>query len=158
LRLKASSVHKTLCLWLRDVANDVEEPLPEYIDNSKVIFVHNKTDLLNVAHKDDDNNIYISVKMHAGLEKLLSQLAARLHGTDAIQEASDTPFLARNRHVVALQKTQDNLSSAEQHIASNLELTAEDLRVAQQRLGEITGEFTPDDLLGKIFSEFCIGK
>jgi tRNA modification GTPase len=62
--------------------------------------------------------------------------------------------------VIALQNTQENIHSALQHLSYNneLELAAEDLRLAQKNLGEITGKFTPDDLLGKIFSEFCIGK
>jgi len=62
--------------------------------------------------------------------------------------------------VIALQQAQDNIHSAQQCLSNSreLEVVAEDLRLAQQNLGEITGEFTPDDLLGKIFSEFCIGK
>ena len=62
--------------------------------------------------------------------------------------------------MVALQQAQENIHSAQQRLSNSqeLDLAAEDLRLAQQNLGEITGEFTPDDLLGKIFSEFCIGK
>jgi tRNA modification GTPase len=69
--------------------------------------------------------------------------------------------MARERHVQALQQTQAHLGLAQQHLAAQaqaLDLLAEELRLAQNALGEITGEFTSDDLLGVIFSSFCIGK
>ena len=78
--------------------------------------------------------------------------------------SSETEFTARRRHLHALEQTGASLINAEQRLAEQFasggtgELLAEELRLAQQSLGEITGEFTSDDLLGKIFSEFCIGK
>ena len=65
--------------------------------------------------------------------------------------------MARARHLEALLKVETHLSIAGQQIKS-AELLAEELRIAQTALGSITGEFTPDDLLGEIFSKFCIGK
>jgi tRNA modification GTPase len=65
--------------------------------------------------------------------------------------------MARERHLQALNKAEACLQSAEKEI-NRPEFFAEDLRLAQEALGEITGEFTPDDLLGEIFSHFCIGK
>ncbi len=152
-----------LILWVTDVSSEEEdELLPNYIDTEKVIFVHNKMDLMADANdsKNDDKNIFVSAKMHTGIDDLIKQLSYQLLGSNTVQEQGDTPFLARSRHVIALQQAENNIHSAQQHIANNqeLELAAEDLRLAQQNLGEITGEFTPDDLLGKIFSEFCIGK
>ena len=66
-------------------------------------------------------------------------------------------FLARERHLQALQDARDHLLLAEAR-QRQLELFAEELRLAQESLGSVTGEFTPDDLLGEIFSRFCIGK
>ena len=152
-----------LILWVTDVSSEeADELLPNYVDLEKVIFVHNKTDLkptFNNAN-NDDKNIFISAKMHTGINDLIRQLSHQLQGTNTVQEQGDTPFLARNRHVIALQHAENNIHSAQKRLAKNreLELVAEELRLAQQNLGEITGEFTPDDLLGKIFSEFCIGK
>jgi len=66
-------------------------------------------------------------------------------------------FMARERHLRALQLAQNHLRQA-QEVLSGAELFAEELRLAQRALSEITGEFTSEDLLGEIFSRFCIGK
>ena len=66
--------------------------------------------------------------------------------------------MARRRHVDALQRAIGHLGQAKAHIISAPELLAEELRLAQRALGEITGEVTVEDLLGQIFSSFCIGK
>lgn len=75
-------------------------------------------------------------------------------------QTAESSFSARRRHLDALKQAQQYLESGYQQLthASAGELLAEDLRLAQQALGEITGEFTADDLLGRIFSSFCIGK
>ncbi|HEX2586585.1 MAG TPA: tRNA uridine-5-carboxymethylaminomethyl(34) synthesis GTPase MnmE, partial [Steroidobacteraceae bacterium] len=69
-------------------------------------------------------------------------------------------FLARRRHLDALQRARDHLQQAQDSLMNKQagELCAEELRLAQQQLSEITGEFSSDDLLGRIFSSFCIGK
>ena len=75
--------------------------------------------------------------------------------------AHEDAFLARERHLVALHDAAQHLDAAGRHIADAappLELFAEELREVQRTLGSITGEFTADDLLGVIFSRFCIGK
>ncbi|MDZ4187845.1 MAG: tRNA uridine-5-carboxymethylaminomethyl(34) synthesis GTPase MnmE, partial [Hydrogenophaga sp.] len=75
--------------------------------------------------------------------------------------AGDGLFMARERHLQALQRVGTHLDSALALLAvgaEQLDLLAEELRLAQHALGEITGEFTADDLLGEIFSRFCIGK
>ena len=75
-------------------------------------------------------------------------------------EAADNVFIARRRHIEALNQAGNFLQSAMKQLQENKagELAAEDLRLAQNKLAEITGEFTSDDLLGRIFSSFCIGK
>ena len=77
------------------------------------------------------------------------------------QAAPEGVFIARERHVQALRRVEAHLQAAAAHLAAQaqpLDLLAEELRLAQNALNEITGEFTSDDLLGVIFSSFCIGK
>jgi len=159
-RAQQALVQADLILWLTDVNEEDSQVVPNEIDVTKMIFVHNKIDLQNEKKCSDEQNSYISAKHQIGIDKLIQKLGKRLAGTNDVQEQGDTPFLARSRHVIALQQAQESILSAQQRLATSqeLELAAEDLRLAQQNLGEITGEFTPDDLLGKIFSEFCIGK
>ncbi|MDZ4297330.1 MAG: tRNA uridine-5-carboxymethylaminomethyl(34) synthesis GTPase MnmE [Moraxellaceae bacterium] len=100
--------------------------------------------------------VQLSAKQGFGLDVLATELKAMM-GYAGSHEGS---FSARRRHLTALDATQQHLQQARialvEHYAG--ELAAEDLRLAQQSLSEITGAFTPDDLLGKIFSNFCIGK
>ena len=74
-------------------------------------------------------------------------------------EAEDV-FISRRRHIEAIERAADSVENALTQLATNQagELVAEDLRQAQNSLSEITGKFTSDDLLGKIFSSFCVGK
>ena len=77
------------------------------------------------------------------------------------QAGTEGLFMARERHLEALREVAGQLDRAQQQLQSRpaaLDLLAEDLRLAQQALAQITGAFTPDDLLGEIFSKFCIGK
>jgi tRNA modification GTPase len=77
------------------------------------------------------------------------------------QPATEGVFMARERHLQALARVHEELAKAAAQLHAvmpALDLLAEDLRQAQQHLGDITGQFTPDDLLGEIFSKFCIGK
>jgi tRNA modification GTPase len=81
--------------------------------------------------------------------------------TVGAQHEPGTSFIARERHVRALHEAQHHLARAEGHgsvLPMAIELFAEELRLAQEALNAITGEFTADDLLGEIFSSFCIGK
>jgi tRNA modification GTPase len=91
------------------------------------------------------------------MESLRGTLA-QLAGGEAEPE---NEFIARERHVLALGRSAQHLVAAAEHAALGtqaLELFAEELRLAQEALGEITGAFSADDLLGEIFSRFCIGK
>ena len=122
--------------------------------------VHNKIDLSGQTPRLEEGQgwtrIYLSVKTGAGIE-LLTQHLKRIAGAESTTEGQ---FLARTRHLQALERVLDHLrqglNQLQQFQAG--ELLAEELRLAQQQLSEITGEFSSDDLLGAIFSSFCIGK
>ncbi len=121
------------------------------------IWVHNKIDIVNepalVAEKDGAAHIYLSAKTGAGLDLLKGHLL-KLAG---YENNSEGVFMARTRHLDALSQVQTHLQFASEQIDS-AELVAEELRISHDALSSITGEFTPDDLLGEIFSKFCIGK
>ncbi|HEU0188389.1 MAG TPA: tRNA uridine-5-carboxymethylaminomethyl(34) synthesis GTPase MnmE [Gallionella sp.] len=124
------------------------------------LLVFNKSDLLDDSSALTANapvasipSIRVSAKTGAGLEELRGKLLEAVGWRD--QESG--AFMARERHVRALVLAQTHLAQAQAVLAS-AELFAEELRLAQRALNEITGEFTPDDLLGEIFSRFCIGK
>jgi len=123
----------------------------------RVLAVFNKADAVAPGVAVMPDAIVLSAKTGAGLGALRSRLL-QLAGWHASPEGL---FIARTRHVQALRRTQEHLVLAQQQAASAdpaLDLLAEELRLAQLSLGEITGEFTSDDLLGEIFSRFCIGK
>ena len=104
-----------------------------------------------------DAPLVLSAKTGAGLDALRQQLLTMA----GWQSAAEGTYIARARHVQALQQVQEHLDNADEqlHVDSPaLDLLAEELRLAQQSLNAITGEFTSDDLLGVIFSSFCIGK
>ena len=121
--------------------------------------VHNKIDISGGTPKREDSaaqcEIYLSAKQGQGVDLLREHLKACV----GFQQAGEGAFMARRRHVQALQQALAHISSGQQQLEIGAgELLAEDLRQAQHYLSEITGEFTSDDLLGKIFSSFCIGK
>jgi tRNA modification GTPase len=114
-------------------------------------------DFLPTSLANNDNTIAISAKTGQGID----QLRKKLLDIAGWQSAPEGIFIARERHVQAIKAVQAHLSIASEHLAAkaqNLDLLAEELRLAQNALGSITGEFSADDLLGEIFSRFCIGK
>ena len=121
---------------------------------ARLLHVHTKRDLVE---RSPDDGIALSVRTGQGLQDLRQALLQRA-GWHAVPEGL---FIARARHVQALQRTREHLQRAlalGDERAAPLELLAEELRLAHDALGEITGQFTADDLLGEIFSRFCIGK
>jgi tRNA modification GTPase len=119
-----------------------------------VIDVWNKAD---AAPEPAHAGVVISAKTGYGLQALRAQLLQ----TVGWQSAPEGVFMARERHVRALARVDEQLARASSQLQSRspaLDLLAEDLRQAQLHLSDITGQFTPDDLLGEIFSKFCIGK
>lgn len=131
--------------------------LKVFIEQQKFTLVRNKLDLTQLTTGvQADKSVNISAKQRLGLDELTAQLTQSL-GYLATTEGT---FTARRRHLTALEVALNALNNAKNtlvHLAAG-ELVAEDLRLAQEALGEITGKLTSDDLLGKIFSSFCIGK
>lgn len=100
--------------------------------------------------------IYLSVKTGEGIELLKQHLKKSM----GYQQSIEGQFIARRRHLDAIDKAAEHLALAEKHLNQQQagELLAEECRLAQQELSSLTGEFSSDDLLGRIFSDFCIGK
>jgi tRNA modification GTPase len=102
-----------------------------------------------------DGVLYLSAKTGEGIDVLKTYLKAKM----GLHSSNEGSFMARRRHLDALQRAKTAFTLALNHAhAYHSELLAEELRQAQQALGEITGKFTTDDLLGQIFSTFCVGK
>ena len=124
---------------------------------SILLTVFNKSDLLSPVPESNENFIYLSAKTGQGLD----YLSERLLQIAGWQPGQESPWLARQRHIDALESASKHLEMALLHAQQNdrvLDLFAEELRLAHDQLSSITGQFTPDDLLGQIFSRFCIGK
>lgn len=124
-----------------------------------VTVIHNKIDLSGRApqcvDQDRPARVALSAKTGAGLDLLREHLKQAV----GFASGSEDGFIARRRHVDALERAHHHMQLAGQRLSERAgELLAEELRLAQQALGEITGEFTSEDLLGRIFSSFCIGK
>ncbi len=136
-----------------EILRGLREKLPAGVP---VLDVWNKLDAAGSAPAPAEG-IALSAKTGAGIEALREQLLA-MAGWQAVPEGV---YLARARHVQALGQVEMHLALAAEHLAAHaqsLDLLAEELRLAQNALNEITGEFGADDLLGVIFSRFCIGK
>ncbi|MBE5316788.1 MAG: tRNA uridine-5-carboxymethylaminomethyl(34) synthesis GTPase MnmE [Xanthomonadales bacterium] len=125
----------------------------------QVFWLHNKCELAAQAPRresqPDGQHFWLSAREGLGLDALRDALKQAA----GLGEAAEGAVSARARHVDALQRANLQLESAAQRLAEGSgELAAEDLRAAQEALGEITGKFSADDLLGRIFGSFCIGK
>jgi len=133
------------------IARVLAEKLPPRVP---VVDVWNKADVEAVAPAE---GLRLSAKTGAGLDSLRHKLL-EIAGW---QSAPEGVYIARERHVQALRRVDEHLTRAQTQLAAQaqlLDLLAEELRLAQNALNEVTGEFTSDDLLGVIFSQFCIGK
>lgn len=138
-----------------------EEIAERFPDGVPVICVWTKIDIsghhASVDTVGDVTQVYLSAQEHLGMD-LLRQELLRIAGW---QQTGESLYLARERHLIALKHAHEHLEQAAAYAAQNdqsLDLFAEELRLTQDRLNSITGEFTSDDLLGVIFSRFCIGK
>jgi len=153
-----------------EISQTLVASLPKKIP---VLHIWNKADALgDIAPKEDGqaqaqniflgaeklHELHISAKTGIGLEALRQELL-RIAGWQG--GASEGLYMARARHVQALEEVRAHFDMAEAHLAQKapaLDVLAEELRLAQNALNAITGEFSSDDLLGVIFSSFCIGK
>ena len=142
------------------IAEADREILARLPERLKRITIYNKIDLSGKPaerHDEPDTTaISLSARSGEGIELLRQELL-----TIAGWHQAEDVFIARERHLRALAAAQEHIAAARNVVEGPLpalELFAEELRLAQQSLGEITGEFTADDLLGVIFSRFCIGK
>ena len=147
------------------IEHELEHRLAEAVP---VVRVYNKIDLAGVAARVERqvyvaetmpnvSSVWLSAKTGDGVDGL-RRLLLELAGW---QESGESTFIARERHLIALRAAKAHVDAADAHAqagAQRLDLFAEELRLAQERLNEITGEFTADDLLGVIFGRFCIGK
>ena len=134
-------------------------------ENSKGLVVFNKIDLMASTEGlpkfiTANNKKFLCVNLSAKTTAGIAPLREELKNTVGFNTTEEGSFIARERHINALERTSTVLQSALNQLKINAapELVAEDLRMAQKYLGEITGEYTNDDLLGEIFSSFCVGK
>ena len=130
--------------------------LAELSDGSKYLVVLNKSDLwcgevIDLRHE----YVFASTKISGGLDELKDRIKSSIN-----YSGSEGAFIARARHTDALRRALEALERGKLVFDQRRsgDLLAEDLRATQMALGEITGDFSSDDLLGKIFSTFCIGK
>ena len=156
-RARAELEHADLAIAVvdgREADAQREQLLPLLEGVPQVVWLHNKSDLADAATAPAGDAIRISARSGEGLDALRAQLVAL-----AGRESGEGAFSARTRHVEALQRAREHLGSAATAFGhGQLELAAEDLRLAHDALGEITGRLLPDALLGHIFASFCIGK
>ena len=149
-RTHASLEEANLVLCVYDITRQEEIELI----NKDTITVLNKCDLLSEVPRCGEAEVCVSAETGLGLDNLVELILIKLG------LGEETSLLSRRRHVVCLQECLDSLSEAvslfEQGLG--LELVAESLLSAQESLGKITRPMSSDDLLGEIFSEFCIGK
>lgn len=141
-----------------------EQNWPEYFarfpHQRNISFILNKADLSGLTPGLLEQVRFPVIALSARKGGGIAELVDHLKGCMGYSNVGEGAFTARRRHLDALQRARDFLDNGQEQLAGAAagELLAEDLRQAQQALGEITGEFTADDLLGRIFSSFCIGK
>jgi tRNA modification GTPase len=135
---------------------DADSRIIEQLGDCRLQVVYNKSDLIAADHPVDPSSLYLSTLTGSGMDRLIDCITGQV--ADFNQD--NQTFMARRRHVDALHRALDSMHQAASsfELSRSGELVAEDLRAAQRHLNEITGEFSSDDLLGKIFSSFCIGK
>ncbi len=160
-RARATLKSADLVLLVIDSTQALEPQLAlktEVPKNVACIEVHNKADLTASQFNVDENlrKVRVSAKTGQGLDGLI-RLVKSIVGASVSYEGV---FSARTRHLNALKQTRDHIRAGHKQLEqfNAPEILAEELRLAQKSLGEITGQYLPDDLLGAIFSSFCIGK
>ena len=144
-------------LWIQDAGEPLLQAIDEDVpEGAEVVVVRNKIDTTGDAPGLVDDILYVSAKTGAGIDALQE----RLRRAAGYRDLGEGAFTARKRHVDALRRAASHFETGRKALEETRagELLAEELRLAQEALGEITGAVSSDDLLGRIFSEFCIGK
>ncbi len=144
-------------LWIKDATQPDDEVIDETIPEGVMLtIVHNKTDLCETPPAESSGVLLISAKTGEGLDGLRAELR-RMAGYENQGEGA---FTARKRHIGALGRASEHFSVGRTALLETRagEILAEELQQSHAALGEITGAMSSDDLLGRIFSEFCIGK
>ena len=177
-RARTAIEQADILLMVYDVTRDIDDndtplQLAEQLFGTlpaakRLLIIANKSDLLNNTNNNAQpsaaqrelssrgyDKVHVSCETGAGIDELITSLCAKVGF-----HPPENSLIARTRHLDALRRTADCLAEAHEQLTvfQAGELVAESLRHAQQYLGEITGEFSADDLLGKIFGSFCIGK
>ncbi len=141
------------------VTSEEREILDRLPHGLSVTVIRNKCDLSGRESSVESSELGEEIRLSAKTGEGLTLLRDHLKSTMGYQGSAEGSFMARRRHLDALARAEKNLLRGEKLLMQGSgELLAEELRLAQQALGEITGEVSSDDLLGKIFSSFCIGK
>ncbi|OCG10105.1 tRNA uridine(34) 5-carboxymethylaminomethyl synthesis GTPase MnmE [Gilliamella sp. App6-5] len=146
------------------IETNPEKLWPEFIERlpkqMPVTVIRNKADLTGEALGYSEVNGYSLIQLSARTGEGMALLRDHLKQVMGFTSSTEGGFLARRRHLQALEKAAEHLNNGKYQLITFHagELLAEELRLAQEALSEITGEFTSDDLLGRIFSSFCIGK
>lgn len=161
-RARAAAAQADLVLVVTEYARGVmpedEAILGQLPPGLPRVIVRNKIDLAGVAPRLAQEGgvaeVWLSAKTGEGVDLLQQALLRQVGWTGG----GEGIFMARARHLEALARAEERLAAAAEAAGRGLELFAEELRLAHVALGQITGEFTADDLLGQIFSRFCIGK
>ncbi len=138
----------------------LEQQTDDLLASGRVTVIRNKADLSTETVGLDTSGSYPTIALSAKQNIGVDTLREHLKDVMGYNAASEGGFLARRRHIDALNRAKDALAYGRQQLEGMGagELLAEDLRMAQNALNEITGAFTADDLLGEIFGSFCIGK
>jgi tRNA modification GTPase len=144
-----------------DIGVEEQRVLDVCPDNIKIVIVKNKIDLADnkqelLEKNTGETEVFLSARTGEGLEALVQCLKIIM----GLSSTKEDVCMARTRHLNAISETKGFLDKGLQHLENKntMELLAEDLRLAQESLGAVTGSFVADDLLGEIFSKFCIGK
>lgn len=163
-RARLEMAQADLLLWV--VEKEIIEPnflqdlLKQIPTHAAVIVVRNKIDLTDMPATINQQEKYTLISLSAKTGEGVELLQEQIKNCVGLQTNLEGTFSARRRHLVALAQAKDFLLRGQEQLLTHRagELLAEDLRQAQQALCEITGEFSSDDLLGRIFASFCIGK
>ncbi len=149
----------------QSIKTDAPEQIwPEFVhqlpESSRITVIRNKADLSGEVVGQHEAHDHTTITLSAKKQKGVDLLRNHLKETMGFNTTTEGGFMARRRHLDALEKAHELLQTGLNQLEFNRagELLAEDLRQAQNSLNEITGTFTSDDLLGRIFSSFCIGK